>query len=344
MKGLDRPVDRRSVLAALAGGSGIVGITAALYNSVLGYGTAGIGTNLRDQAAGGTLASLADSSLRVTRSSTTVATDAGEVILTAGTRQYSIEPPNGPPVTVDRPFTGDPPADPSLPEPVVGALRRIERDRSEIESGRIPFEFLSIEDFFERIESANPRPETVGLLRGSTPSPAGPTTVAEFAGVQPTNTSALFEGLGRGFKRHTHYDIPRFVGGAIEDNLLRRRVEVRDRLRGPTDFQSLLESGSTGVFCGELTRQSMAALHAIPASDQSVPVAGTYVVNRRNKHIFTGVASLVRDDADQLRVPMTFIDYTFPVLFDDLGLARFIDVPLDAFDERHRADSIRWWA
>lgn len=61
----------------------------------------------------------------------------------------------------------------------------------------------------------------------------------------------------------------------------------------------------------------------------------------RHKHVYNGLASVVRDE-DELRVPVTFLDYTYSTLYDDLRVRRIAGEGLCAYDRGHRADEVYW--
>lgn len=332
---------RRRLLLGMAGTAGL-GMAGAVYNSVLGYGTVGLGTNLRNQARNGTLGSLLDSGLRPTRGRLILHRDEGRFALEAVGDGYVVEDPSGDLMRLDDPQEGSGGQwrDASIAETIAA----VHRDRLAMEGGDFSFAFLSLSGFLERVSRGDLRPATVGLLRGSSPAPASHEVVRAVTDCEPTDVAALIESLADGFAANTQYNVSRFVAGSIDDNLLAGRGSLRSWFSDDTDLASIHAKGNTGVFCGDLTRASMAAFHAAHPGAQNIPVVATYVVDRRHKHIFTGVMTLLRDAADRLIAPVTFLDYTLPTLLDDLHLEPLVGGHLDAFDERHRADYVRWQA
>lgn len=226
------------------------------------------------------------------------------------------------------------------PAPDAPGARELHRDVRAIDDGAVTYEPLSPDAFFDRLAAGEPRPYTTAALRGSVSRPATPRVVRAFAGVDPTTPEELVAGLKRGFREHATYDVPRYVGGSIEDNLLRGAVDLRAPFEGPTDFETLLEDNRTGLFCYELAYRAIEALHASPATGQTPPIAGFWVRDRRHKHVYNGLASVIHDDG--VYVPVTFVDYTHATLYDDLRLRWLLGEGLAAYDRRHRADEIHW--
>lgn len=312
---------RRRLLAALGAGTGL-GAAKAIDNVVLGYGTVGEGTNLREQD----LAAL----LEATRSLR------GEF---AADRRYDVTDDAVRERRVDdwrRYPLGEP-----VPDAASALVRELHRDVRAIDAGEHAYEPLPLAAFFDRIAAGDPRPYATAALRGRVADPVEPATVEAFAETPPTTPEELVAGLKRGFREHGAYDLPRYVGGSIEDNLLRGAVDLRAPFEGPTDFETLLEESRTGLFCYELADRAIEALHAVPATDQRPPVAGFWIRDRRHKHVYNGLASVLREDGD-LRIPVTFLDYTHATLYDDARLTWLVGEGLDAYDRRHRADEIHW--
>lgn len=169
-------------------------------------------------------------------------------------------------------------------------------DIPDLEAGRYEFEFHNFEEFFDRVSEGEPRPFTTGLLRSS--RTANPDIVAQFSGADPADPSAVLRGLIDGFRAHSFYDVPRYVAGSITDNVLMRTVRLRKYFESSVDFQSLMDADGTGMFCYEFTHRSMEAVHALPAYEQTAPVVGVRVNDYRHKHVYTGIASVVRADGE----------------------------------------------
>jgi hypothetical protein len=178
-------------------------------------------------------------------------------------------------------------------------------------------------------------------LRGRIAEPVTPETVTQFGGVSPTDRKGLITGLKDGFREYGYYDVPRYIAGSVQDNMIQGARDLRAPFEGPTDFETLLEEGTTGLFCYELTYRAIEALHSVPATEQNPPLVGFWIRDRRHKHVYNGIASVLRDDGE-LRVPMTFLDYTDSTLYDDLRVKRITGEGLCACDRGHRADEIYW--
>jgi len=220
-----------------------------------------------------------------------------------------------------------------------GSLHRLVADVPALRDGTPDVEACDLASFFERASEARTRPRTVAALRGPGVRAVSPSLVERFAGVDPVDTRALTYALVDAFRAHTDYDAPRYAAGALEDNVLRRRVNLRDAFASPTGFRAMLEGDNDGVFCYHLADRAIEAFHAVPAPDQSVPVLAAYVRDSRHKHVYTGLATVVRGDG--LTVLVTFLDYTPTVLADASRVARHLDDP-NAFNRRHRATNIYW--
>lgn len=329
---LDVEVTRRQALRGLVGGGAALGAAKAVDNVLIGYGEL-VGTNLVAQAASGELASLADAGLRP-RQRTRISVGPysmtpldGHVRVKEGGRHVA-----------DHPFVDLQAAwaaDHGLP----GPLQRLAADLGAIARDEHAFEFLDVGSFFDRVRSTDSRPLAVDVHR------RWPATDSEhvrsFTGADPADPRAVLEGLVTGFREHTFYDVPRYLAGSIQDNVIFGAVDLRAPFRKPVDFEALAADGKTGLFCYEFTHRSLEAIHAVPALDQTVPVMGARVWDQRHKHVYTAVASVVRDDAG-LAVPMTFVDYTHTTLYDDANLRGLLGEGFEAYDERHRASVVHW--
>jgi len=330
--GAEGGVTRRTALKGLAGVGALLGGGTSIDNVLLGYGVL-VGTNLRKQDLG----SLAGRGFRA-GGGTIVS---GEHGIAAGPKAVRILDGSGTAASFD-PSTTDPGearamgSDYGLGE----ASAKLARDLDAIASREHAFEFHDIDGFFERVEGAEARPYTAGALR-RWPDSADPGRVDRFTDASPREPRAVLEGLVSGFRQHAHYDVGRYAAGAVQDNVIFGAVDLRAPFREPVGFEALLaEEGGTGMFCYEFTHRSIEALHAVPAPDQTIPAIGARVIDDRHKHVYTGVASVVRDGG--LRVPMTFVDYTHATMYDDFNARGILGDGLEAYDDRHRATAIEW--
>lgn len=333
---MDIELTRRRLLAGVVGGGALLGGGRATYNVALGYDRV-TGTNLKRQdldplvaerlgASGAEVATTGDYTIR--RSERTLsATNSGSTVA-------SVDVEEGPTAAgaiddelglEDRPF------------------EQLAADLSTLEEGDVRFVYDSYPAFFDLItdDDHEPRPYTVNALRGY--KTAAPAIIETFTGADPADPMAVAEGLVDGFREHTHYDVSRYLAGSVEDNVIFGRRDLRQHFESETDFEAMLEGEDGGLFCYELTRRSVEALQAVPAPDQTAPVVAGFVNNRRHKHVYTIVASAVRNGEGELVIPVTFLDYTHSTLYDDLRLRRITGEGLDAYDTRHRATGIAWY-
>lgn len=324
---------RRQLLAGAVGGGAVVGGGKAVDNVVLGYDRY-TGTNLlrqdldplvlADLRPSGSHATLEDG--RIEHDDWTVAVRAdGETLASLDVRR------------TDPDDAADRDAELGLSD---GPLEELVADLGAFEAGRLRLEYSSYPSFFERCDGAETRPFTVAALRGY--RSADPDVVADFADAPPENPLAVAEGLVDGFRDHSSYDVPRYLAGSVEDNVLFGAVDLRQHFESPTDFEALRSGENDGLFCYELARRSVEAFQAVPTTAQSPPVFGGYVKDDRHKHVYTILASVLRADGD-LVIPVTFLDYTHTTLYDDLRATRVLGEGLDAYGDRHRATSIDWY-
>jgi hypothetical protein len=325
-------VTRRQALRGLVGGAGALGAAKAVDNVLIGYGDL-VGTNLVAQAESGELATLAGDGLRPRR---TVTVRAGTYGLSVnGDSVRAVEDDRRLAQTALAEVDGSWAAEAGLPP----SLERLATDIGAVHRGAHTFEFYDVDGFFDRVGAAETRPLVVDALRRWPPTEPGP--VATFTDADPADSRAVLTGLVDGFREHTYYDAPRYVAGSIQDNVIFGAADLRAPFREPADFEALTADGSTGLFCYEFTHRSLESLHAVPATEQSVPVMAARVWDRRHKHVYTAVASAVRDGG-KLAVPVTFVDYTHTTLYDDAGLRGLLGEGFEAFNERHRASVIHW--
>ena len=325
-------MNRREALKALGGGAVALGTGKAVDNVLIGYGDL-TGTNLLEQD----LAAVADEHFgpserydraigdhRVLHQQETLFVVRDDAVVD------TLSVPNGDPeeaVAMDERYG------------LNGALHALLNDIRALRDGSYRFEFHTFDAFFERVASGTPRPYAADVLRG--PRAGDPETVESFAGAPPNDPKGVLAGLVEAFRDHTDYDVPRYVAGSITDNVLLKAVRLRKYFRDPVDFDSLAAQQHAGMFCYEFTHRSMEAAHAVPAFAQSPPVVTAKVRDYRHKHVYTGVASVLRDD-DGLVIPMTFVDYTHTTLYDDFALTGVLGEGFEAYGERHRADEIFW--
>lgn len=327
-------VTRRQALAALGGGGLSLGAGKAVDNVFVGYGVL-VGTNLLEED----LAAYAAERLQRRRRYAAL-TDRHRVRLDGS--RLSVHRGKASPATLSLPGTTVEEArevddDLGLSR---DPLSQLVADLGAVADGRVRFEFSQYPAFFERLRSGEPRPFTVGALRGPFDG-VSPGQVAALTGADPARPEAVVEGLATGFREHTSYDVARYAAGSVEDNLLFGAVDLRRHFESPTSFEALLADRTSGMFCYEFAWRSLEALQAVPAHRQLVPVFGGVVTDGRHKHAYTAVASAVREGGD-LVVPVTFVDYTHSTLYDDLALRGVLGEGLKAYDDRHRTDGIYW--
>ncbi|MDY7080945.1 MAG: hypothetical protein SXQ77_00700, partial [Halobacteria archaeon] len=196
------------------------------------------------------------------------------------------------------------------------------------------------EDFFDMLQDADTRPFTTGVLRGDFGS-VEPETVKKFAGAYPSDPEVVLKKLEDAFIEKTSYDIPRYIAGAITYNVLMNTADPRDLLEHDVSYDALRSEENTRMFCNEYVYRSIEAIHAAEPHEQTPPVAGASVYDQRHKHNYTGVASVIRENGE-LKIPMTFVDYTRTTLYDDLRLTGLLGGELNAYGTHHRATTIGW--
>ena len=311
-------MNRRAFIRRGALGGFTLGIAKALHNTTIGYGQFGIGDNLQtadiEQVAKADMPALewrertiGDQPVRLTPSGIRYQRDG-----------------RWPRIDEDAP-------------PIV---HEFQRDLTAIHADEFTFAFSGIDSFFDTVETADVRPAMVTFLRNS--MTADPSLVETVTGVSPTRPQPLLTAFVELFRDRSRYDVPRYVAGSIDDNVLPFDANLRDPFEPDIDFELLASHDDTiGMFCTEYTWLVIEALHSVPAERQTPPVFGVQVRNRRHKHMYNGIGSVIRRD-DELIIPMTFADYTDTTLIDDFRAGRFVDDSLDAYDTSHRADQIRW--
>ena len=328
-------VSRREALRALGGGGLALGAGKALDNVVVGYGVL-VGTNLLEQD----LAALADERLapspfvRRFEDGRRLVYTPGRIRLVDGQGRVVLKRrlPDADATAVRTRTSVELPGEP---------VEELAADLAVIAADDHRFSFHRPAAFFERLDGATQRPTTVAALRGHRFAPADSSTVRRFADADPADPWAVIRGLKAGFREHSGYDIPRYLAGSVEDNLLGGAVDLRGPFASPTSFEAILDGENTGLFCYTFAHRSIEALHATPPARQTPPVFAGVVTDARHKHAYTVVASAVREDGE-LVLPVTFVDYTHSTLYDDLNLRGVLGEGLAAYDARHRAGHIYW--
>ncbi|MFB6085890.1 MAG: hypothetical protein ABEJ84_03650 [Halodesulfurarchaeum sp.] len=217
---------------------------------------------------------------------------------------------------------------------------RFSRDLRALRSGDFTVPVLSLSDFLDRGGEGRTRPLAVAALRGEGFQSPDPEMIRRFTGVDPADIRAVIDGLGSGFRAHTHFDARRYLAAAIERYLLLETIPVADPSRDPTDFEAIL-TGSTGLYCYEYALRSIEAFHAIEPTRQSIPVFGGIVIDDRHNHAYTALGTVLRE-AGGLRLPFTFVDYFYTALFDSLRAGWLVGEEIGAYDRFHRATRVHY--
>lgn len=325
-------VSRRQFMMGAGGLVTAVGAAKAAHNTVLGYGELGMGTNLKEQD----LAAVAAANL-----TPSYGEDVGESRLRIIEEGVELRAPDERYVLDLESATRTDARELDSEYGLGGRLTALFVDARDLRFGNYSFEFSQPSAFFERVEGVETRPDAVAAVRGRHDRTVDPELVEEFTGTDPADTEGLVEGLMAGFREYGHYDVPRYLAGSVEDNVIFGAADLRATFEDPVDFESLLEADSTGLFCWELVYRSMEAFQALGPWDQTVPMATGYVRDSRHKHAFTAVLTAIREDGE-LRFPMTFVDYTYSTLYDDLNVTGLKGEGVTAYDADHRADEIVW--
>lgn len=204
-------------------------------------------------------------------------------------------------------------------------------------------EAVSAEAFFERAVDATRRgrtdPYTVAALRGPRIREVPRTRIEEFVGVDAADPERIAYGLVDAFREHTFYDGPRYVAGAIEDNVLRGTLDLREPFDSSTSFETMLDGDNAGAFCYDFAYRSMEAFHAVAASEQTAPVVAAYVRDARHKHAYTGLATVLSEGPTLL---LTFLDYTPTTAAHSFGVTRILGDDPNAYTNRHRTTDVFW--
>jgi len=331
-------LSRRRLLKWGAGGGLAYSIGQVVESVVLGYGTL-VGTNLTEQAADGSLAELAGEGFQSREryvadlDGTTLRIENDQIAVSDGERVRraveDLEPTAA--ARIDERF--------GLSDRPVSELAR---DLPAVAAGEVAFTFHDAPGFFERLDGdgVTPRPFTTGVVRGPRYRTPDPEVVEAFAGVDPARPRKLVDGLARAFRRRTDYDLPRYLAGAVYFNVLLGTVDVREPFREDVSMDAIADDGGR-LFCTEYTWRSIEAFHSVPARRQRRPVVAVEVLDDRHRHVYTGLASVVRVD-DRLEVAMTFLDYMHATLYDDFDLRGVLGDGEAGYTDRHRATDVIW--
>lgn len=295
-----------------------LGIARALHNTVVGYGQFGVGDNLRTQD----LDKIAATNLPTLRGAE--APVAGTAIRVFESRiRYDQD-------GQWRGLNSDAPDEVHRLEPII----------TELQDHNVTFRFSTVDDFFTFLENEETEPVIVDLLRRQPGTEPG--LLNRFDGVDPSQTPQLVNNLATVFREHSRYDIPRYLAGSIDDNVLPIDGNLREPFEPAVSFETFLETEQPiGLFCTEYVALAKRAFHAVPPVDQSHPIYSFRVRNARHKHVYNGIGSVITRGQSVI-LPMTFVDYTDSTLADDFRLRRVIGEQIDAYDETHRADEFRW--
>jgi hypothetical protein len=326
-------VTRREAVATTGGLLTGVGVFRAIDNIFLGYGQAGRGTNLLEQDLVDLVTarlelrldeSIGGTRVRIDDTAVVVSTGDGDsrLALDADERSAARE--------LDARLGLD------------GRLAALYADARAVRTGEVRFRFSQPAAFFDRLRTGRTRPGVVGAIRGARDRIVAPEIVEAFAGADPARPARVVEALVPAFREHATYDVPRYVAGSIEDNVLFGAADLREHFEDDVSYEAMRATDSdTGMFCYEFVTRSCAALQACSPRDQRVPVATAYVRDARHKHAYTGIASAVRTDGN-LVVRMTFVDYTHSTLYDDFNATGLMGRGLAAYDARHRVSHVYW--
>ncbi|NHN42928.1 hypothetical protein G9C85_15005 [Halorubellus sp. JP-L1] len=323
---------RRGLLGRVAGGAAAVGGAKAVDNILVGYGRLS-GTNLLAQD----LEPLASdefgpSPFRLTHRETTLRYEDEAITVTGPEQSQRFR------LTADAPPASRIDAAHQLPGRPVTELHA---DVPLLKTGDVSFSFHSLPEFLSATSNATPRPYSTLAVRGRTEDEPAVETIREFTGSEPSRTPELISGLAAGFQQHARYNTERYLARTIQFNLLLDTVSLDEPFRQPTTFEAMLEDGTSPLLCWDFTERSIEALHAVSPFQQTIPIVAARVDDTRHGHVYTAIASVVRDE-DGLHVPMTFLDYRNAVLFDEGVLSLPFSDEIGAFDSRHRATKIRW--
>lgn len=323
---MDTDLSRRDFLKIGAGGAAAAGGAKAVHNVVLGYDK-----NLKSQ----NLRAVASEDFEVPFEYETVAGGV-PVRLYAGTVEAGEED--------FRYSNTDAEEAAALDESLgtEGALEQLAADLKDFEKDNYAFEFHEFDGFFQRANEAETRGYTADAVRGEFEDVPAP-TVEAFVGETPTEVRDFLFSLREAFRNRTSYDVPRYIAGALTDNVFMKRVRLRPYFEQNVEYGALNSREKSRMFCYEYNYRAAEGLHSVPAHEQSPPAIGARVRDLRHKHVYTGVATVVRDESVEpsLRVPMTFVDYTRSTL-SDMFYTTLLGDNINAYTSGHRADAIEW--
>lgn len=329
---------RRGLLARVGGVAAAAGGFRAVDNVLLGYGVL-VGTNLRAQ----TLGPLFTEHMTLSDRAFPLA-DGRRLAYADGT--LAVE--DGSERLAELDLAATTPASASgfdarhdLPG-VEGPAEQLTRDLGAIRAGDLAVEGLELDAFFERARRAETRPWAVGPLRGPFHDHVTPERVTALIDADPANPAATIDGLATAFREHTDYDVPRYAAGSVEDNILGGIVDLRQHFESDVTYGALGDDGHTGLFCYEFARRAAEAFHAVPSTEQTVPVAAAEVIDDRHKHVYTALTTLVRE-GEGLTMLAAFLDYTHVAMYDDANAQAVMGDGLEAYDTRHRATEVHWY-
>lgn len=225
-----------------------------------------------------------------------------------------------------------------LGDDLVESLRTFAADLDAIAGGAVPVDVVGTDRFFDSARHATPRPLTVAALRGTDYRQPELAALRQFTGVDPRDTAMLVSGLADGFAENTHFDVPRYLVGNVQEHLLFETVQLRRSLEGPETFEGL-SAGDVGLYCWEYTLRSVEAFHAVAPQRQSIPVFCGIVRDRRHNHMYTALATVLHESGSR-RLLLTFVDYSHATMYENLGLQFALGTGIDAYDKRHRVSEI----
>lgn len=324
-------ISRRQFLTRAGGAVTAVAAVKAAHNTILGYGSL-VGTNLREQELRPLLTEHLSLDYDEQIAGTEVRLEDDGIVVEAGggtERLDLVDDSVGDARELDADLGLD------------GRFAALFADARAFRDGSYAFEFFQPSAFFDRVADATVRPDLVAAFRNGRDRTVEPSDVEAFAEADPSDVEALLYGMMAGLREKTNYDIPRYVAGSVEDNVLFGAVELRSHFAEPVDFEALAANDETGIFCYELVHRSREALQSVAPWRQSVPVAACFVLDRWHKHAYTGITTAIHEDG-RLRLPTTFVDYTYSTLYDDLHLTSLKGDGLAAYDTHHLADEIYW--
>ena len=209
-----------------------------------------------------------------------------------------------------------------------------------LESGDFTVKPMSMEDFFDYTRENHTNPYLVGVVRGKNYLEKRE-EVTDFTDTNPSNPEKFLNSLSDNFKRKTSYDVPRYIAGSITYHVLMGEYDVRDLLEHEVDYEALNENQNTRMFCNEYTDRAIEGLYSTPPDSQPPPVFAGDVWDKRHKHSYNAVASIVTDGRD-IEIPVTFVDYTYTTLYDDFGIDELFGKDIDAYNNHHRITAIDW--